>query len=117
MMLTDERLTELAETFRLMGDPSRLKIMLACLDAPICVGDIASRTGLSLSLVSHHLRLLRGVRILRAERQGRHVFYRAQDAHVTCVLRDMVVHVSEAEEAADPIRADLQPVRKHEIRL
>jgi ArsR family transcriptional regulator, lead/cadmium/zinc/bismuth-responsive transcriptional repressor len=84
-----------------MGDPSRLKIILACLDAPICVGDIAARTGLSLSLASHHLRLLRGARILRADRRGKHVFYTAQDAHVTCVLRDMVAHVDEAEEHAD----------------
>jgi DNA-binding transcriptional ArsR family regulator len=100
-MLTDDRVAELAETFRLMGDPSRLKIMLACLDAPICVGDIASRAGLSVSLASHHLRLLRGARILRAERQGKRVFYAAQDAHVACVLQDMVAHVAEAEEQAD----------------
>jgi hypothetical protein len=58
-MLPEDRVAELAETFRLMGDPSRLKIILACLAAPICVGDIAERAGLSLSLASHHLRLLR----------------------------------------------------------
>jgi DNA-binding transcriptional ArsR family regulator len=61
--------------FRLMGDPSRLRIVLACLDAPICVSDVAARTRLSQSLVSHHLRLLRAARILRAERQGKQVFY------------------------------------------
>jgi DNA-binding transcriptional ArsR family regulator len=60
-----------------MGDPSRLKIMLACLDAPICVGDIAARTGLSLLLASHHLRLLRSARILRGDRRGKRVFYTA----------------------------------------
>jgi DNA-binding transcriptional ArsR family regulator len=100
-MLPEDRVAELAETFRLMGDPSRLKIILACLAAPICVGDIAERAGLSLSLASHHLRLLRAARILRAERHGKQVFYTAEDEHVACVLRDMVAHVDEAGEPPD----------------
>lgn len=93
--LTEAQTAALAESFRLMGDPSRLRIIAACLAGPICVGEIAGRTGLSPSLVSHHLRLLRAARLLRAERRGRQVFYSAADGHIECVLADMIEHVAE----------------------
>ena len=88
--------------FRLMGDPSRLRIVLACLDAPICVSGVAARTRLSQSLVSHHLRLLRAARILRAERQGKQVFYAPADDHVRCTIADMVAHVGEQADPEEP---------------
>lgn len=90
------RITELAEVFRLMGDTSRLRIVLTCLDQPVAVGEIAERLDLTPSLVSHHLRLLRATRVLRAERRGKQVFYCAADDHIRCVLSDMVAHVGEA---------------------
>src|SRR3954447_16613845 len=89
------RVAELAEMFRLMGDPSRLAIILACLEAPVSVSEIAARTGLSANLVSHHLRLLRAARILRAERRGKQIFYTAADLHVRSTIGDMVAHVIE----------------------
>ena len=99
--ITDDQAVELAEMFRLMGDPSRLRIILACLDAPTCVSDVAARTRLSPSLVSHHLRLLRAARILRADRQGKQVFYAPADEHVRCTIADMVAHVGESAEPED----------------
>ncbi|CAB3749092.1 Transcriptional repressor SmtB [Paraburkholderia humisilvae] len=93
--LTDDRVVELAEMFRLMGDPSRLKIIVACLNAPMCVSDIAAKYGMSQPLVSHHLRLLRAARVLRAERRGKQVFYEAADDHVKRVIGDMTEHVCE----------------------
>ena len=93
--ITDDQAIELAEIFRLMGDASRLRIILAALAKPICVSDIAAQTKLSSSLVSHHLRLLRSARVLRAERQGKQVFYVAADQHVRSVITDMVAHVGE----------------------
>jgi DNA-binding transcriptional ArsR family regulator len=93
--ITPARIAELAELFRLMGDPSRLTITLACLDAPIAVSEVAARTGLSANLVSHHLRLLRAARILRAERRGKQVFYAAADEHIRSIIADMVAHVME----------------------
>jgi DNA-binding transcriptional ArsR family regulator len=59
------------------------------------VGAIAERLGLSPSLVSHHLRLLRAARIVRAERQGKQVFYRAADSHISAMLAGMLEHVAE----------------------
>src|SRR5947209_14494718 len=95
LSITDDQAVALAEMFRLMGDTSRLKIILACLHAPTCVSDLAARTRLSQSLVSHHLRLLRASRLLRAERQGKQVFYSPADEHVRCTIADMVAHVGE----------------------
>lgn len=92
-------MVELAETFRLMSDPTRLKIILACLDAPAAVGEMAERLGISASLVSHHLRLLRAARLLQADRRGRQVFYVVGDEHIRSMLTDMVDHVSEEDQA------------------
>ncbi len=90
-----EDLSRLAEMFRLMGDSSRLRIILSCLHQPVSVSDMANQLGLSQPLVSNHLRLLRGARIVRAERRGKQVFYVAADAHIQCVIEDMVAHVAE----------------------
>jgi ArsR family transcriptional regulator, lead/cadmium/zinc/bismuth-responsive transcriptional repressor len=95
LLLADEHAAELADLFRLLGDPTRLRIVLTCLDAPTAVGEIADRLDLSASLVSHHLRLLRAARIVRSERLGKQVFYAAADDHVRCVVVDMLEHVAE----------------------
>jgi DNA-binding transcriptional ArsR family regulator len=86
---------ELADMFRLLGDATRLRIVLACLQEPISVGDIANQLELSPSLVSHHLRLLRAARLVKADRQGKQVFYAAADQHVSGVLADMLEHIAE----------------------
>ena len=85
----------LAETFRLLGDGSRLRIALACLTRPLASGDLAAALGLSPSLVSHHLRLLRAAQLVRAERRGRRIYYIAADAHVRDMLLNMVDHMGE----------------------
>lgn len=87
--------TILAETFRLLGDPTRLRILFFCLDAPRSVGDIAASLDLSQSLVSHHLRLLRGARLMRGNRQAKQIFYELADKHVSDMLVDMAHHVCE----------------------
>jgi len=88
----EEHIQVLAELFALLSDPSRLRITLACLDRTMAVGDIAQELGLSPSLVSHHLRLLRTARLVVGERSGRHVFYRVDDEHIRRMLTDMVEH-------------------------
>jgi ArsR family transcriptional regulator len=95
--LTEDQTSELADTFRLMADPSRLRITLSCLDAPKSVGVMAEALGLSASLVSHHLRLLRASRLIQAERRGNRVFYMVTDEHIRRMLTDMVDHVAEEE--------------------
>ena len=96
--LSEDKAAQLSEMFHLMGDPNRLRIVFACLDGPVCVSDMADRLGLSLSLVSHHLRLLKAARLLRAKRSGKQVFYRAADDHIRSVLTDMAAHVEEPDD-------------------
>lgn len=85
----------LAETFRLLGDATRLRILLVCLSGAHSVGEIADKLGLSQSLVSHHLRLLRGARLVRGQRRARQVFYALADEHVSDMLADMASHIAE----------------------
>jgi DNA-binding transcriptional ArsR family regulator len=96
-MLTesDGAIAQLADLFHLLGDPTRLRIVLACVATPIAVSDIAAALQLSSSLVSHHLRLLRAARIVKSERQGKQVFYSAADKHISGVLADMLEHIAE----------------------
>lgn len=95
-MTADEEL-RLADTFRLLGEPNRLRLVAACLDGPRSVGELTERVGVSQSLVSQHLRLLRSGRLLKQSRQGKNVFYELPDCHVRTMLVDMMDHVLEHE--------------------
>jgi DNA-binding transcriptional ArsR family regulator len=94
-MPAPQEMTILAETFRLLGDPTRLRILFSCMAQAQSVGDIAAGLGLSQSLVSHHLRLLRGARLVRGERRAKQVFYALADRHVSDMLADMATHIAE----------------------
>jgi len=96
--LNEDDAAELAEIFHLLGDASRLRIVYACLGGPVSSGILAEGLGLSPSLVSHHLRLLKAARILTNVRRGRHIFYSAVDDHIREMVRAMVVHIKEDHE-------------------
>lgn len=106
--VTSQELSALAETFRLLGDPSRLKILLHCEDGPKSVTDISEALELSQSLVSHHLRLLRGARLVTRVRHSKQMFYEVTDRHVGDVLLDMLSHAREEREG-DPKRDIIGP--------
>ena len=95
--LDSDTVIQLAEMFRLMGDPTRLSIVLCCLPGPRSVGAVARLLGLSPSLVSHHLRLLRATRVMRGQRHGKQVHYGVADEHISRVFLDMLDHVAEPE--------------------
>lgn len=92
---SDAQISVIAETYRLLGDPTRLRVLLACLPAPIAVGDIAQAVGASPSLVSHHLRLLRAARLVTGTRRNKQVFYETADEHIARMLADMIEHAME----------------------
>jgi ArsR family transcriptional regulator, lead/cadmium/zinc/bismuth-responsive transcriptional repressor len=102
-MLGTDRTAELADVFRLLGEPNRLGIVISCLDGALNVGQIASRLALSQSLVSQHLRLLRAARLLKADRRGKQVFYSIPDCHVREMLTNMIEHLVEPHEQDDDI--------------
>jgi len=90
--LEHQEYQQIAEILSLIGEPNRLRILLLCYERSHFVSEIASSLNLSLSLVSHHLRLLRSVRILRTEKQGKQVLYTLHDGHIRCILKDIVDH-------------------------
>ena len=85
----------LADTFRVLGDPTRVRILDALSGGELCVCDIASLVGISESAVSHQLRLLRGMRLVRPRRAGRLVYYAVDDQHILELLRQALTHVEE----------------------
>ena len=93
----EEVLSRLAETFRALGDPTRASILFSLLEGEQCVCDLAAALGASESLVSHHLRLLRALRMVRARRDGKRVFYGLDDLHIAQLFRQGLAHVLEQE--------------------
>jgi len=91
--LQSDQAQQLAETFGLLADRTRVSIVATCVGREVSAGDIATEVGVSASLVSHHLRLLRAARILRSERRGKQIFYSLADACVRDVLTIMVNHL------------------------
>ncbi len=83
IQLDDQLASRMAELFRALSDPSRLKIIAALCGGGTNVGGIAKMVGISESAVSHQLRTLRQMRLVRAHRKGREVFYTLDDDHVT----------------------------------
>jgi DNA-binding transcriptional ArsR family regulator len=77
---------ELAETLRALGSPGRLRLLAELLEGDCTVERLARAAGLSMSATSHHLRLLRSLRLVRARRDGRHVYYALHDHHLADLL-------------------------------
>lgn len=81
--------------FRALGDPNRLKIVMALSFCELCVCDLAAVTGSSESAVSHQLRILRNLKIVRFRRDGKIMFYRLDDDHVDDLIRQSLEHATE----------------------
>jgi ArsR family transcriptional regulator len=94
-LLPQRTVERLADTFRVLGDPTRVKILDALSGGELCVCDIADLAGISESAVSHQLRLLRGMRLVRPRRAGRLVYYSVDDQHIIELLRQAATHVEE----------------------
>jgi DNA-binding transcriptional ArsR family regulator len=99
--MTQDEGIQLAELFRLLGEPNRLRLVVACLDGQKSVGELTEEVGVSQSLVSQHLRLLRAGRLLKQTRQGRNVLYELPDCHIRTMLTSMMDHVLEPEDQAN----------------
>lgn len=85
----------LADTFRILGDPTRVRILEALADRDLCVCDISEQVGMSESAVSHQLRLMRGMRLVRGRREGRCVYYTVDDQHILNLFQQGLRHVTE----------------------
>lgn len=85
----------LAETFKALGDPARVRVLDALSHGELCVCDLAQLVDLSQSATSHQLRLLRALRLVRSRRAGRMVFYTLDDRHIVTLFRQGLRHVQE----------------------
>jgi DNA-binding transcriptional ArsR family regulator len=92
-VLDEQVALQLAELFRALSDPSRIRILAVLVQGPLNVGALAEQIGLSESAVSHQLRGLRQMRIVRAHKQGRQVFYQLDDEHIFDLYRMGLDHV------------------------
>ena len=99
-LVSDDEARALAAGFKLLGEPNRVRILYALLEAgEMCVGDLAATVAVSETTVSHAMRLLRSAGIVRNRRDGRVVYYRLDDAHVRMLLdlsREHLAHGGEA---------------------
>jgi len=93
--LDEATVDALAETFRLLGDPTRVRIVDALAGGALCVHEISERIGISESAVSHQLRLMRTMRIVKGRREGRCVYYTLDDQHVLDLFQQGLRHVAE----------------------
>jgi len=111
-LLTDGSAASLAETFKVLGDVTRVRILDAISRTELCVGDIAELLGLSESAVSHQLRLLRDQRLVRPRRDGKMIFYTLDDQHIVRLFEQGLEHVKErtrmVARSARPIGAGQQ---------
>jgi ArsR family transcriptional regulator, lead/cadmium/zinc/bismuth-responsive transcriptional repressor len=90
--LSEELLTLAVETFDALADPTRARMLYALIQRPLCVRDLAIVVGVSESAVSHHLRLLRGRRLVRPRRAGNVIYYSVDDHHVAALFQEVEYH-------------------------
>lgn len=91
----DREILALAETFRTLGDPTRVKILQSLSVEELCVCDLAKLLGISESATSHQLRVLRSQRLVRYRREGKMAFYSLDDAHIDDLMTQALRHVRE----------------------
>lgn len=96
-VISVERAQILAETFRVLGDPSRVRIVHSLSLSELCTSDLASVVGMSESAVSHQLRTLRQLHVVKSRREGKLVFYSLSDDHIRSLFQQGLEHAFEAE--------------------
>lgn len=95
-LITLDRANNLAELFKTLGDPTRIRIMDALAKSEFCVCDLAELLGLSQSATSHQLRVLRNNDLVKYRREGKMVYYSVHDSHVSELYRQGLEHIDES---------------------
>ena len=90
-----QRVHTLAETFKALADPTRLKMVLALSHEELCVCDLANVVKLSISAISHQLRILKGMKIVSFRKSGKMVYYSLDDMHVKNLIDLAMTHIAE----------------------
>jgi DNA-binding transcriptional ArsR family regulator len=96
IMKTEQFFHDFAETFRAMSDPTRTKIIYAlCQENELCVCDIAAIIGTTNSAISHHLRTLRNMKLVKYNKIGKLTYYSLDDIHINNLFAEGIRHVEE----------------------
>jgi DNA-binding transcriptional ArsR family regulator len=93
--LSETTVVALAEIFKALGDTTRVRMLDALSRSEVCVCDLAAMLGLTESAVSHQLRFLRSLRLVRSRRDGRHIYYMLADQHIVKLFEQGLEHVQE----------------------
>lgn len=94
MPLTEE-LFDLAELFKIFGDTTRIKILYVLFEAEMCVCDIALVLNMTVSAISHQLRILKQARLVKFRKEGKSVFYSLADDHIKKIIDNGIEHINE----------------------
>jgi DNA-binding transcriptional ArsR family regulator len=96
-LLPDTEYQALAATFQALADPTRAKIIYTLLNQELCTCDIAAVVRISESAVSQHLKVLRGLRLVKSRRAGKIVYHSLDDSHIDTLLAVCLEHVRDAQ--------------------
>jgi len=96
MISSDSSVQELAQSFKILGDATRIRILLVLSREDLCVCDLAALLGMSESAISHQLRILRQARLVRCRRAGKMVYYSQHDQHVRTLITQGLEHLGES---------------------
>ncbi len=91
----EEKLFDLSEFYKVFGDSTRIKILYVLFEAEMCVCDIAQLLNMTVSAISHQLRVLKNARLVKQRRDGKTVFYSLSDDHVRNIIAMGVEHIEE----------------------
>ncbi len=90
-----EVLTRVADLLKMFGEPTRVRILFELLDHERCVGEIAERLNMTISSISHQLRVLKQARLVKSRRDGKTIYYSLADDHVKTIFYHALEHVME----------------------
>ncbi len=95
VMPPDDQVVALADSFKILSEPTRLRLVLALIGRELCVCDLGEVVGASQSAVSHQLRVLRNHRLVKHRREGKKAFYSLDDAHIEKLIAQADEHIAE----------------------
>jgi len=93
-MLAEDSVMKIAEIFKILGDPTRIKVLDVLSKRELCVCDLAATLQMGQSAISHQLRILRGARLVKYRREGKEAWYSLDDEHVLTLFQQGLEHIN-----------------------
>ncbi|MGB7594927.1 MAG: metalloregulator ArsR/SmtB family transcription factor [Erysipelotrichaceae bacterium] len=95
VLLDRDSIDELGYLFKMLADPTRLRVLMTLQSGDLCVADLSAALNMTSSAISHQLADLKNARLVTSEKRGKHVFYRFDDLHVETIFKQALMHVEE----------------------